>query len=68
MDVTLTTYATIDKKIVYTVAVAGKDFCWTTNDDEGLALGIAIARLQLQRDMERTGNNFPVGYAHGKAL
>ena len=58
MDVTLTTQATIDKKIVYTVAIGGKDFCWTTNDDEGLALGIAIAKLQLKRNMEGEQNGY----------
>lgn len=37
---------------LYSVVIDGEAFCYTTNDDEGLALAVAIARVELQRKME----------------
>ena len=37
---------------LYAVSIDGETFCYTTNDNEGMALAVAIARLELQRKME----------------
>jgi hypothetical protein len=43
----------VDARLVYTVTVDGKAFCTTSDDDDAMALGIAIAQLQLKRKMEK---------------
>jgi hypothetical protein len=45
-------FDTIGKLNVYSVTIDDQPWCRTSNDDEGLALGIAIAQLQLKRNME----------------
>ena len=65
MNVTLTTHnvtrtATRESFTRYAVAIDDKLWCFADSDDDGLKLGIAIARLQLQRKMEKADN--------GKAL
>ena len=37
---------------LYAVSIDGEAFCYTTNDDEGLALAVAITQLELRRKME----------------
>jgi hypothetical protein len=36
----------------YRVVIDGETFCYTSNDDNGLKLGIAIAILELRRSLK----------------
>lgn len=36
----------------YLVTINGKLWCFADSDDDGMKLGIAIAKLELQRKME----------------
>ena len=37
---------------LYAVSIDGETFCYTTDDDEGMKLAVAIAQLELRRKME----------------
>jgi hypothetical protein len=57
MKVTLTTHSVIFGSTRYAVMVDGQTFCHTEDDEDGLKLGIAIARLELQRKMKNDSSN-----------